>query len=647
MTRSPAHPDAATTAWPLSWPFAAEDEPTSQPEPAAIDAWWPEGDGLASALGAALTPGAVDPTADAALQRVLSSLGAPLCGLATTPMSSRVGWLGAAAGVRYAHHELRQVPPLPDDARPDPAVWGEGAASPGWVDGVLEAPKYFSFFLEEPMAPLNPNHRIQWRAHELLHRLVGFGWHPGITPFEAYVCARLAELLPVVHWYHLDELGRRHCPAHRGAQLYDRHCEACEAAVSQPWWRAPEAPDVEALGAGLRRARGHFDEEMRACLCELEHGRRVVVPRPRLDAASDAEGYLRGHWPRVTAWSFGAWVELFLRPDVDVQTSASALARRVCAVASAVLGGAAVHDPVKAEARRLRRTLQDLGYRALMWLEAANSEADEDALLPTIEALGEQARAPTIDVALADAHVEALAGLVNGAWGEAAVGRLFCLGYALPTGLAQAGARVAHPRRGAEIAALREGLESGLTTWSERVPQAGREGAVETLRDAAALWEQGELRTRAATAGVLDEAGALEAWLLRRPHRDDEAELFAVLPEDVHELVAQARDGARLRAVHTLRRREASGAAVAALLDWPVAGRERVSLVALWRGGEPRLSEASVELDALLDDVLARAGAGETLDAAWLEALEPATAALVLSALEAGVMVWFPAPPGG
>ena len=113
MTRSPAHPDAATTAWPLTWPFAAEDEPTPQPAPAAIDAWWPEGDGLTRALGAALTPGAVDPAADAALQRVLSSLGAPPCGLAPAWKILRLRLL---TGFRFSRPSLPPTRPLKQDA---------------------------------------------------------------------------------------------------------------------------------------------------------------------------------------------------------------------------------------------------------------------------------------------------------------------------------------------------------------------------------------------------------------------------------------------------------------------------------------------------------------------------------------------------
>ena len=63
-------------------------------------------------------------------------------------------------------------------------------------------------------------HRRKWRPHELLHGAVGFFWREDASRFETYVGARLNELLPVVHWYGLDEIFRPRCERHTGEVLF-------------------------------------------------------------------------------------------------------------------------------------------------------------------------------------------------------------------------------------------------------------------------------------------------------------------------------------------------------------------------------------------------------------------------------------------
>ena len=76
--------------------------------------------------------------------------------------------------------------------------------------------------------------------------MVGWFWRPDQTRFEAYLGARLNELLPVVHWYGTAELLRRRCPAHRGGPIPVHTCAVCEDAG--PETRPVDADDHPRVG---------------------------------------------------------------------------------------------------------------------------------------------------------------------------------------------------------------------------------------------------------------------------------------------------------------------------------------------------------------------------------------------------------------
>ena len=202
---------------------------------------------LAQACGAASRP------ADAVLQ-ALDLLGVPPRELTTTPISLRIAIAAAAEGRAFVHHELRHPLPVAEELLPELDV---GDPEVGWTAGMLVAPKYFSAFLDAPLPTYDPNHRTKWRAHELLHRLARFVWRPEITRFEAYLGSRLSELLPVVHWYGLDEIRRGKCAAHRGVVLHHEVCEACEAAA-RSFWEIEIDPESARIHAARSRRRPRF-----------------------------------------------------------------------------------------------------------------------------------------------------------------------------------------------------------------------------------------------------------------------------------------------------------------------------------------------------------------------------------------------------
>ncbi len=348
--------------------------------------WLPSPDALAQALAEASREPAPSGFASLAEQ-----MGAPAIDLSATHLTARATLMAAAHGRAFYHHELRRRLPMPPALEPEVKVW-DGGTVPAWADGVLAEPKYFSFFQDAPFPAFNPNHRRKWRAHELLHGSSRFFWHPDMSRFEFYISARLNELVPVLHWYHLDEIYRPRCLQHLDQVLHRHHCLDCQAAA-RPFWEL-DADQIDARRdqaiEHIQGAWDHLDEEWEAIVNEIRQGRRVHTPRPRLDASSDAIGYMRAHWNRVTAWSFGHWVETFLVDGVDYFSRLSALQHNVADTLHQLVSGEIDLDTEQFFARRTRSQLQDLGYRVLLALEWLDPEGDdgqraEEILMPQLE----------------------------------------------------------------------------------------------------------------------------------------------------------------------------------------------------------------------------------------------------------------------
>ena len=535
----------------------------------------------------------------APLQEVAAFLGAPAVELEASAISARIAVATANEGRAFVHHEHRLSPLLPEDAQPelDVGLHGDTLVPEEWREGVLHVPKYFSAFLEAPLPVFHPSHRAKWRPHELLHKLARFAWRPDITRFEAYLTARLSELLPVVHWYGFDEIGRHACPEHRGRRPGRTHCDRCERSLV-PYWKAEAHPDHAETAAA--HALEHLEAELRACERELTTGRVVSTPRPGLDASSDAIGYLRGHWNRITAWSFGAWVERFAAPGVErFETCAEHLAH-VRGLADALLCDPYTLEP---EADRLaareRHTASDLGYRILLHVEALDSDAAEDALLPLVDALAEGRACadvlPELGERLHDLDSATADRTPAGGWPWLPVTR------GARTSLA-AGVGTALPRalEGADVEGFAEADQH-----PRPVPLARR--VAEHL--------EGQGATQAAAA-------RFEAWLRDPPATDLDAERFGALPED------PAQGSVRVNL--SLRRGSFPRPAVDHVLGEPSeSDADVLALVAVRWNGEPRVLEETPEIRA-------------ALEAAEQGRLEPGEVGDAL--LERGFVVWFPAP---
>ena len=585
--------------------------------PESVDRLLPPAEALVDALAEA-RPGP-------GLGAALAELSCPLSDLLATPAAARAGLLALRIGRAFSHHELRVRLPMPPDLEPEVAVWGGGTV-PTWQDGVLAEPKYFSFFQDDPHSPFNPNHRAKWRSHELLHGVAGWCWHPALTRFEACVGARLGELVPIIHWYGLDELFRPHCPRHRGQPPGRELCRACEEAGQRPFWEVDRPALREEALATARRTQEHLATEWAACLAELETGRPVACPRPGLDSKSDAEGYLLGHWNRLTAWSFGAWVERFCVPGVDHEVDPIALAARAARTCHALVSGPIAIDLERTRRLRARRALQDLGYRALLVLEHAGEGPVEDALLPEIDALAEAASALEApgDPARAVAAMQRLLAAVDRV-ADRIPGELAAAVGALGMRFMLAEAQV-----DAGLDQLLEGLGDALPdSWAAmRDP----EDTAWRFATSSAFDRPGSLGARFA-AWWTEEEGAdadlvsLEALVRDLPRRDDEAELFAVVPDAP---VLPGQGVCRLN--HTLRRAWLAEDVLDPedLVDNDRRdGQGRVEVAVAWLDGSPRV----LVLDQALAMALRQVEAGRVAATGPLARL-----------VEVGLVVTWPAP---
>ena len=586
------------------------------------------------------------------MQELFAQMGVPSLDLMVTALSSRVGLLAAARGQAYFHHELRGRLPMPRGLEPERVAWEEGTL-PVWEEGILTEPKYFSFFLDAPFSPYNPNHRRKWRAHELLHGVVGIFWSPQMTRFEAYMGARLDELLPIIHWYGLDEIYRPRCEKHQGQQLYRELCPDCEG-LARPYHKHDtawvEAQTTQAC-AWASQAWAHFDEEWKACLYELNTGQRCPTPRVHLDASSDAMGYLYCHWPRLTSWSFGSWVERFLHDGFDYFSTIPAYMQHIATCSHDLVSGECEVEMSTWQRLRTRRVLQDIGYRcflSLEWLEDGSKAAyrAEDAMMPLLEQAAKIGH-DLLTVPVENQDIDALIEAINTTFVKevCSVGNLpkelqqnfAMLGYLWP--------KVKTPSLSSQtmityaLPQLKEGLETGYTQSWPMVLEQQIDPCIEMFAASPIFQLTERLTTRYSQwYGVQDNPSdavlewmRFEAWIQKSPHRDEDAECFSVLPESITELAGLP---GVLRSHQTLRRANWSAMLLEQLLGEKQ--EEAACLAAIHHNGQQRLLLLGSEMTKVLDTV----AQSQSLNREFVEAQNDALVLL----LENSFIAWFPAP---
>lgn len=594
-----------------------------------------------------------------AWRHAFTHMGIPALDLQVTLLSTRVGLLALERGLRFFHHELRGRIPMPESLQPEQPVW-DHSTIPVWQDGILTEPKYFSFFLDTPISPYNPNYRQKWRTHELLHGLVGFFWHPQMTRFEAYLGMRLDELLPVVHWYGLDEMFRPRCPKHLGKPMYRELCPTCES-MARPYdthsgsWIETEMQRAEMWAT---QAWQHFSDEWATCLYELETGQRTETPHPHLNASSDAVGYLYSHWPRITAWSFGSWVERFLHQGFDYFDTLPAFMKHIAHTAQRMVSGDIVFAPQTTQRLQIRRMLQDLGYRcflALEWLEE-NSRAAERAeaiLLPLLDQAAHCCHQLLSEPSATQTGYELFHQIVETFHTEIQSRKLvpsqvsepfLMLGYPWnppdsetepPGNLLSWQAMLSQTET-----FLREGISSAAVQSWEIIETRQLNPRLREFASSEIFLESGRLLSRYARwyatqpdrDMALSEWLRFEAWTQEDPLQDEEAECFAVLPEDPYAILSQS---GRIRLHTTFRQASWSHTLIAHVLETSIE-HESGEVAAIYHNHELRLLLLDQAMLQILNPL--RLALPTTT---WLQPHQHETLQILM---EHAVVVWFPVP---
>lgn len=305
--------------------------------------------------------------------------GAPARDFLRSPAAARVGRLASVSGLRLFHFEHR----FPLDL---PAHWvapgmEEDAEAPRWFEGVLPERKYQSFRHDLLLGSFHPGHRGKWSTHELCHGLVGFAFQPGAPALFHATAGRLAELLPVVLYYFLDEIGLARCPLHQGGgPLFRTYCAACEEAAAA----RPITKEDRAFAADAAR---FLAAELAAVARTRREGRPIPHRWANLDLCSDGLAYADAHGQRLSSVAMER-LSAFFAPQGGCSETLDALEARVVEVAR----GIALGEPVTLlaptpEAGEDRFVRQDLAFRLLTVREEADEGTAEriDGLVDLLE----------------------------------------------------------------------------------------------------------------------------------------------------------------------------------------------------------------------------------------------------------------------
>jgi hypothetical protein len=562
--------------------------------------------------------------------------------VSTTPFSKDIAALAYADGRMFYHYELRGHLPVTEDMAPEVPVWTEEGTVPLWKDGHLVAPKYFSFFLESVFAPYNPSHRNKWPAHELLHTLTKFYWNPEMNRFSCYIGARLSELLPVVHWYGLDEIFRTRCNQHKGEILYEEYCTDCERSFVPFYKKSVTSLKKQKAQAKrwLTKAQEHFETEMTAIQKEMEVGYRVPVRRPKLDSSSDAVGYLKGHYNRLTSWSFGSWVQMFLKDGEDYFSSLQKHFEHQQKLWDCILEGRYLDDEFGFVAdgnideniafkRRQRRYLQDIGLRALTTLEFCGEDIEE-GVWPHLSKMADYCNGTT-DIEFAETEdliAPEIRAMVDGLFAAFREHQ-----DQLTEGFLKEFEALGHlwDDRERETSFIEQGIQSGIleaidgnNEWQEKLTDFVKSDVFveqKPLVERFSTWSKDNLSQE------LSSFIGMEHWLRREPHHDEEGDNFAVLPEE------NWGEG-RLRFHKTFRRDTFDTKTICTFLGWDEEEfeGEELDLFAVWGTEGPQVFVVEEQLAKIFDAVLKEE---HTL-------IQKEYAEEVAGLLQIGVLVWLP-----
>jgi len=390
--------------------------------------------------------------------------GAPARDYQRSPAAARVGRFASESGLRLFHYEYREQFDLLPTWLPE-GVSDDFALSPEWERGVLAERKYQSFRHDQMLGGFNPGHRGKWTSHELCHGLVGFGYRADPPPMFLATAGRLAELVPVVLWYFLDEIGLQRCAVHQGSgALFREYCPACEQLAAG----TRDDHEAERHLAGAAR---FMDNELAAVARSRRLGRPVPHQWATINLCSDGLAYAHSHGERLRSNTFATYAERFLKPGTGHSETLDALEARALEVFFALCGQ---QETLAGWASApwlggLRWKIQDLGWRLTVAVEGMDGEPRHavNALLDSLARLCEQ----TVTDGLPDSEIST-------AW-STAVERLRGLDAVLGEGSAASIGAVGYPigDLGYSVPLIEEGLGT-VTPLTMQLLEDAQEGLV-------------------------------------------------------------------------------------------------------------------------------------------------------------------------
>ena len=524
---------------------------------------------------------------------ILNVLGPSVDVFTQNPFSVQIACMALSKGRRFTHHELRGYIPVPEEMEPETSVWEYEQNTPLWIGGIRRNPKHFCFRLDAIFPTFHPNYRSKWPAHELLHSLCGYFWHPEQTRFECYVGARLAELLPLTHWYGLDEVARNRCERHTQKPPTKEYCRTCESMFGPYWetdWNTEQRLHSQ---KALEFAFAYYQSEREACIKEIETHKRVEIPRILLDSSSDALGYMEGHWNRLCSWSFGAFDELFVRQE-EKHSNLTDFVSHIDSVFETLLSeDIQVPSIEKHHEEYAVRCVQDMGKRILTALEWGTEE-DKDACWPLLEHAAAAIR-NGISIEF-DQWMKEVQSCVNATKLPSVV-----LEPIFQSGLMSKG----------WSPSLYDGVEQSFDTSID-------DSLIEAFVQSKSFWSLGHLWKRLPQF-FENEEFALEGWLKQAPHEDREARLFS-MPFSQEEGV--------LRLNTTFREGRFSTEAMNAVLGW----EEDAEIIAWWHQGEPFVLVVDEQLQRCMTCVKEKN---------WMGVFEDS---YLYELVSVGLLVWIPIP---
>ncbi|MBM65589.1 MAG: hypothetical protein CMH55_05070 [Myxococcales bacterium] len=265
-----------------------------------------------------------------------ATLAPPRGELSWSPAAQWVGEEAARLGLLVSQFEAWEPPPTPahwlPEGRPDLTV------APRWQRGVLVEGKYQAHTHDRRIASYHPGYRAKWMAHEYLHGIVGFAWHPEGSDFFHALAAWQAEILPVAIWYFHDEYGLRRCPEHQGGgPLFRVFCAACETVAGD----GPLAPSNDDRCRWYEAGRAFVEEQLAGVRASVKAGDFEARPWASLDLASDGTAYAQAQSGRLESEAFRRFMDLF-PPPAD---SLEAFEARILQVLDALEQGHALDEP--------------------------------------------------------------------------------------------------------------------------------------------------------------------------------------------------------------------------------------------------------------------------------------------------------------